>query len=175
MSTTGQATDVGAASSTDAMLVFGIMRTHNYISPYLDRSLRDLRLTAIQLNVLLQLRDNPDGLPLSEIGRRLAVSKANVTGLADRLEHKGLLERTNTADRRVTLARITPAGGNLLAEVLPRHYDLLTRIGDCLTDSQKKRLTSLLSRLREGMRAKGMHHHDHHAPNNQESANRAYG
>ncbi len=154
--------DTWAVNGADAMLVFGILRTHNYISPYLDRSLRDLRLTAIQLNVLLTLQNEPSGLALSEIGRRLAVSKANVTGLIDRLEHKGLLERCSASDRRITLARVTAEGTRLLSEVLPRHNDLLSQIGDCLSESQKKRLTSLLSRLRAGMRSRGLHRHGFH-------------
>jgi MarR family 2-MHQ and catechol resistance regulon transcriptional repressor len=154
--------DDWTVSGTDAMLVFGILRTHNYISPYLDRSLRDIHLTGIQLNVLLLVRDEPEGLALSELGRRLAVTKANVTGLVDRLEQKGLVERCNTADRRVTLARITAEGRRLLGDVLPRHNELLTQIGDCLTEPQKKRLTSLLYQLRASMRRKGLHRHDKH-------------
>lgn len=145
--------------NADALLVFNILRTQSYISPYLDRNLKDIHITAPQLEVLLLLRDSPEGLPLGEIGRRLVVTKANVTGLIDRLEQKKLVARENTDDRRVTLARLTPDSLHLLDQVLPRHNEQLAEIGDCLSPDEKELAIKLLSKLRDGMRAKGMHKH----------------
>jgi MarR family 2-MHQ and catechol resistance regulon transcriptional repressor len=142
----------------DALLVFSIMRTSNYISPWLDRNLRELRMTATQLEVLLLLRSEPGGLPLSEIGRRLVVTKANITGLADRLEHKGFVERADTSDRRVTLARLTEAGTRLIDSVLPQHNRSVESMTTALSDAEKRTIIELLYRMREDMRAKGMHH-----------------
>src|SRR5262245_10576689 len=49
--------------------------------------------------------------PMSALGRVLGFSTAGVTKLTDRLVDAGLIERTpSAADRRVTLAALTPAG-----------------------------------------------------------------
>ena len=139
-------------ASLDAMVVYNIMRAHAAISPSIDGSLRDLKLTGAQFNVLILLQASPDGLPLGELGRRLVVTKPNVTGLIDRLEQKGLVERAVSADRRVTLARITPAGRRLTDDIAPRHAALLCRLVSGLTAAEKQTLSALLTRLRRGIR-----------------------
>lgn len=140
---------------TDTLLVYNVLRTHNSLSPFIDRGLRELNLTGAQLNTLLVLRDaGNDGLSLGEIGRRLVVTRANVTGLIDRLEREGLVRREGTADRRVTLARITEKGVGLLEAALPHHRQLLAELLDCLTPDEKEQLIALLTRLRRGLREK---------------------
>jgi MarR family 2-MHQ and catechol resistance regulon transcriptional repressor len=141
---------------TDALLVYNILRTHGSLSPFIDRGLRDLRLTGAQLNTLLVLRDaGPAGLPLTEIGQRLVVTKSNVTGLIDRLEREGLVERDNHSDRRVTLAKLTPRGIALLETALPRHRRILAELLGGLTLEEKGQLIGLLTKLRRGLREKG--------------------
>ena len=53
------------------------------------------------------------GPQLSELGARLIVTRATVTGLLDSLERRGFVHRApNPADRRSLLVEITPAGPN---------------------------------------------------------------
>src|SRR5262249_55789920 len=121
--------------------------------PYLDRGLRDLNLTGAQLNTLLALRDaGAEGIPLSELGRHLVVTKANVTGLMDRLEREGLVQRDSHSDRRITLARLTAKGSAVLESALPRHEQILAELLDCLTAEEKEQLITLLTKLRRGLR-----------------------
>lgn len=145
-----------ATADTDALLVYNILRTHSSLSPFIDRGLRDLRLTGAQLNTLLVLREaGPAGLPLTEIGQRLVVTKSNVTGLIDRLEREGLVERDNHPDRRVTLAKLTPRGNALLEAALPRRRQILAELLGGLTAEEKGQLIGLLTKLRRGLREKG--------------------
>lgn len=52
-----------------------------------------------------------EGITHSQIGARLMLSKAPITGTVDRLERAGLVERRSDArDRRVSLAVVTPKG-----------------------------------------------------------------
>ena len=150
------------SESLDSQLVHSILRSHHYVCPCIDRSLRDLNLSGIQLNAMLLLQAAPAGLPLGEIGRQLVVTKANVTGLIDRLEQKGLVTRHTTDDRRVVLAKLTQEGARIVSDVLPKHQEQLARIGECLDDDEKRQIIALLSKLRERMREKGLHHHEHH-------------
>jgi MarR family transcriptional regulator, 2-MHQ and catechol-resistance regulon repressor len=148
--------DAASASSTadtDALVVYNVLRTHGSLSPHIDRDLRELNLTGAQLNALLVLRDaGPEGLPLSEVGRHLVVTKANVTGLMDRLEREGLVRRNTHADRRVTLAKLTDKGVALLEEAVPRRQQVLAELLGGLNSAEKEQLISLLTKLRRGIR-----------------------
>lgn len=147
--------DDSIVEDKDAVLVYNILRTHAVLIPHVDNGLRDLNLTGAQFNALLALRDaEPEGLPLSEIGRRLVVTRANITGLIDRLERLGYVRRdtTNDADRRVIRARLTEQGIALLEKALPRHRQILDRLLRGLTEEEKGVLIGLLTRLRRGIR-----------------------
>ena len=94
----------GMGTELDTVLVFSLLRTHSYLGPFIDEDLRRQNLTSAQLNTLLVLRAaGAEGLLMGEIGRRLVVTKANVTGLIDRLERQGLVaarrERRPPGDR----------------------------------------------------------------------------
>ena len=147
---------VGKKSDTDVLLAYNVLRTATALNPHIDRGLRELNLTGSQLNALMALKvAGPEGISLSEIGRSLVVTKANVTGLIDRLERDGLVERRTHADRRVTLAVLTKRGAELLAEALPRHGDSLSGLLSFLSDDEKSQLIALLTKLRRGLREPG--------------------
>jgi len=56
--------------------------------------------------------------PMREMAARLRCDASNMTGLADRLEERGLLERrADPNDRRVKLLTLTPAGEKLVGEM----------------------------------------------------------
>ncbi|MGE5557472.1 MAG: MarR family winged helix-turn-helix transcriptional regulator [Bacillota bacterium] len=149
-----------AMHDSDILLVFGIMRTHAYLLPYLDRGLKELRLTAVQLNVLLILRTMGDkGLNFTEIGKRLHVTKANITGLIDRMEQRGLVKRENCRDRRITVAKLTPEGEAMIQTIFPAHKQLFKVVGSGLTVKEKDALIKLLAKLRRHFRETGLHQH----------------
>ncbi|MBC8101023.1 MAG: MarR family transcriptional regulator, partial [Cytophagales bacterium] len=141
------------AADADAMVVYNVVRTNAALSPYLDAALKDLHLTGAQMNTLLVLRDaGPEGLPLTEVGRRLVVTKANVTGLMDRLERQELIRRDSDApDRRVIRACLTTRGAALLEAALPHRDRLLSDLLACLSSTEKADLIGLLTKLRRGL------------------------
>ena len=142
---------------TDALVIYNIVRTNAALSPYIDAALRDLHLTGAQMNALLVLRDaGPEGLPLSEIGRRLVVTKANITGLMDRLERQELIRRdTDAPDRRVIRACLTQKGAELLERALPERDRALSDLLVVLSLEEKTEIIELLTKLRRGLRGKG--------------------
>ncbi|MER5808847.1 MarR family transcriptional regulator [Streptomyces sp. NPDC002033] len=67
------------------------------------------QLTGAQARVLTMLSLEP--LPMRRIARKLRCEPSNVTGIVDRLETRGLVERRpDPADRRVKLAAPTEEG-----------------------------------------------------------------
>jgi DNA-binding MarR family transcriptional regulator len=76
-------------------------------------------ITGQQYNVLRILRGaQPEPLPTMEIASRMIENTPGITGLLDRLEEKGLVQRARDAeDRRCSRCSITAKGMKLLAEM----------------------------------------------------------
>jgi MarR family transcriptional regulator, organic hydroperoxide resistance regulator len=84
------------------------------VSHYQAR-LAELNLTSPQAMLLHQL-DDP--LPMNEVAGKLHCDPSNVTGIVDRLEGRGLIERQHlTKDRRVKHLALTAEGRRLRRRV----------------------------------------------------------
>ncbi len=98
----------GSVAATEA--VMNTIRTADMLFDRIGRLLRPLGVSAAGGLVLGQLRDHGPMSP-SELGERLIVTRATVTGVVDSLERRGLVRRTpNPADRRSLLIEITREG-----------------------------------------------------------------
>ncbi|GGY84581.1 MarR family winged helix-turn-helix transcriptional regulator [Streptomyces nitrosporeus] len=74
-----------------------------------DRAAADHALTGAQARVLSLLSVDP--MPMRKVARTLKCEPSNITGIVDRLELRGLVERRpDPADRRVKLAAPTEEG-----------------------------------------------------------------
>jgi len=83
------------------------------------RVAEEFGITGQQYNVLRILRGaQPEPLPTMEIASRMIENTPGITGLLDRLEEKGLVQRARDAeDRRCSRCSITAKGMKLLAEM----------------------------------------------------------
>src|SRR5437879_4491794 len=80
-----------------------------------EARLADLHLTSPQAMLLHHL-DDP--LPMTEVAGKLRCDPSNVTGIVDRLEGRGLIERQHlTKDRRVKHHALTDEGRRLRRRV----------------------------------------------------------
>lgn len=79
---------------------------------------KQYNLTGPQSTILRTLvKDGP--LPSASLSRRLYVTPANITGIVDRLEKRGLVQRVGKeGDRRVVLVALTESGEEL-SKTLP--------------------------------------------------------
>ncbi len=105
--------------ATDAMsAATSITRAHQIILHRINEALRPLGLTFSRFEALALLHFSRTGaLPLGKMGVRLMVHPTSVTNTVDRLETDGLVERTpHPGDRRTVLARITPAGTEVVVK-----------------------------------------------------------
>jgi DNA-binding MarR family transcriptional regulator len=90
--------------------VMNTIKTADLIFDRIGRLLRPLNVSAAGGLVLGVLRDHGAMSP-SELGERLIVTRATVTGLLDSLERRGFVKRsTNPADRRSLMVEITSDG-----------------------------------------------------------------
>ena len=80
----------------------------------------DLDLAPGQLMALKWL-DPETPAPMRELANALSCDNSNVTGIIDRLEERGLVERrAATHDRRVKMLVVTPAGQELRKRIKAR-------------------------------------------------------
>lgn len=94
----------------------------------------------------MALRELDDPLPMRDLADRLCCDASNVTGIVDRLEERGLVERhTALDDRRVKQLVLTDAGDELRQEHRSRLTTDLPLLTD-LTSDERRQLAGLLRR-----------------------------
>jgi MarR family transcriptional regulator, 2-MHQ and catechol-resistance regulon repressor len=138
-------------------LVVNLFYTYDVLQARLAREAEREGLSATAFNVLMILsRCGERGSPMHELGELLLVSRANVTGLVQCLEKRGLVERVSSEeDRRVRLVRLTGEGRGLLEGILPRHYGEVRATLKGLSEREKSDMSRLLTKLRRGVQRAG--------------------
>jgi MarR family 2-MHQ and catechol resistance regulon transcriptional repressor len=134
-------------------LLINLIYTFEVIESHLARKIETYKLSFGAFNVLMILsRYSADGCPMHELGELLLVSRANVTGLVDCLERRGLVERRAAPqDRRVRLALLTKDGHKLLESILPGHYSRVREMLRGINNNDKAALSKLLTKLRHNV------------------------
>jgi len=130
--------------------VISLHDTYQNLHETLNNWLADSKLSAAKFDLLKLLKYGvPDHqLPMAEIGARMCVTGANVTGLVDGLERQGLVARANLpGDRRVVLAQLTSEGEQLMEEIVPLFHKHLRVLWSQLSEAEILQLTQLLTKL----------------------------
>jgi MarR family transcriptional regulator, organic hydroperoxide resistance regulator len=139
-------------SSREQEAYLSLLRTADALQAQAEAKLKEFGLTGTQYNALRILRGaGPEGLPCSEIGERMITHDPDITRLLNRLEDRGLVERTRARDdRRVIYGKITAAGLKLLREMdapLEKYGREMLRH---VTQEKLKQLIELLELVRGG-------------------------
>jgi len=112
-----------------------------------------LSLVHVQVISLLEA-DGPQ--PMRALAEALDVSQASATGIVDRMEQRGLVERQrDDEDRRIVRVILTDEGRKLLAGVADARRDHMVDMLDELTDEE---LAGYLLGMRAMHRAKDRRH-----------------
>jgi DNA-binding MarR family transcriptional regulator len=115
-------------------------------------ALAELGLGFAQAHALRML-DPEDPIPMSVLAERLFCDASNVTGLVDRLEARGLVERrSHDHDRRVKALTLTPSGVALRDQVLTVMSEPPEAIA-ALPESDQRALRDILARAVKHLRA----------------------
>jgi DNA-binding MarR family transcriptional regulator len=130
-----------------------VMRLSGDLGAYLARQVSAFGLTFPQALLIRQLRQP---LPMKAAADRMHCDASNLTGIVDRLETRGLVERrTRVEDRRVKELVLT-SEGELLRGQLDRVSAFTPGIRDLSTDDQARLiglLRTTLESLQEADRA----------------------
>src|SRR5258705_5932182 len=105
-------------------------------------------LSPSQFNVLNLLHDQRAGCTQIELSRSLIMHRSNVTGLVDRLEARGLVQRHDSAhDRRAYRVVLTAHGRKLVRQILPHYYAAAEKVWGDLAVSRANQLAADLTRV----------------------------
>ena len=101
-------------------------------------------LTSVQFAALDAIHHHP-GIDQARVAEAIAFDRATIGGVIERLEKKGLVDRTvSPQDRRAKVLHLTPEGQAVYVQVVPVVEGLQPEIVDKLTDKQRKQLKKLL-------------------------------
>jgi DNA-binding MarR family transcriptional regulator len=140
-----------AASETFIPLIDGLAAAYQAFSLYDAEGLRKSGsgLTPSQARVIFTL-GGTDGMTCKDIGDRTLITKGTLTGVVDRLEEKGLVERWSVeGDGRKTIVALTRRGERVYEREFPRHVEFLKSKFDSLSVSDRTRATRLLQKIKE--------------------------
>lgn len=110
-----------------------------------------LGVSMAEYSVLALLgRAGRDGMRMSDLAKQRLISTGGFTRLADRLEHRGLIERNQaTEDKRSYPAVLTPEDRTVLRQAWrQQHEDLRRTFFDRLDDDDLRDLARIWVRLR---------------------------
>ncbi len=102
-------------------------------------------LSLVHLNVLTALEvEGP--LSMRHLAEAMDVSDASATGIVDRMEKRGLVERRHgTDDRRVVLVHPTKAGGQVFSDIAAHRRGVLSKV---LAELTADEIAALLTGMR---------------------------
>jgi DNA-binding MarR family transcriptional regulator len=129
-------------------LWFRLLSCHAVMLADLRHELDD-RVTLARFDLLASLH-REDGQTLASLSRALLVTAGNLTGLVDRAERDGVVERRDDpSDRRLARVWLTAAGSALIRTLLPAHDRRVHELLRGLPAEDRHALRRLLGTLRQ--------------------------
>ncbi|MBN9023338.1 MAG: MarR family transcriptional regulator [Rhizobiales bacterium] len=106
-------------------------------------------ITPVQYGLLTILSTNPDSDQVT-LANALGIDRTNVADVLRRLEQGGLIDRRrNAEDRRMVLARLTPAGEEMVEQMHPSMARAQERLLSALGEGERDAFLAMLMRLLE--------------------------
>jgi len=127
-----------------------LLRAACLLSNRPGRPFQSYDLSFAQFDVLAALARAPvEGLSCSDIAGQTLITKSGITGLLDRLEHRGLVIRTPSHDdRRSVIVRLSARGVDYLRALFPREVRCTKSIFDAAFNrDEMRRFRELLDRV----------------------------
>ena len=132
---------------------FRLIRLEARMQVAITSRLREIGLSAPQCDVLTTLTE-AEGVSQQELAKRLYVTKGNISGLLDRLETMGLVERRSTVtDRRQYEIYLTPTGRGAADKAIALQRAFVGETLGQMTGKDLGALEELLIAMRDHVRA----------------------
>ncbi len=136
-----------AAKEPALAMLRELVRTYQAFYAYDEEHIRQLGLTVPQFDVIATLGNTP-GMMMNQVAEKTLVTKGTLTGIIDRLERKGLVQReVPPGNRRCFIVVLTPKGQQLFEEIFPAHIDYLKQRLSGLSEAEMTEIRDTLKRL----------------------------
>ena len=134
-------------------LIRELVRTYQAFETTSGAHIRKLDLTPPQFDVIATLGNQPP-MTCKILGEKTLITKGTLTGILDRLQAKGLIERVvNEQDARSQKVALTTEGDQLFQRVFPEHGAYIEKVFNQLNSQEIVELTNALNKLRTLMEA----------------------
>lgn len=122
--------------------------THMIETDVRERFRVDYGTTLPRFDVMAALDRFPDGLRMSQLSGVLRVSNGNMTGIVDRLEAEGMVERRRVAgDRRAMLVGLTTEGKQHFKLLAASHEQWVDQMLQAVSGRDADRILTDLSMM----------------------------
>ncbi len=129
-------------------IFFQFAKAYQLSSRFLAQKVAELNLTPVQTMVLGFLTEE-DQITSSELGKRTELDSATITGILDRLETAGFLERKSNPDNRRSIhIHLTPKGREMGRQATQLLVEANAEFLQVLNEKQKRELKSIIQTLR---------------------------
>ena len=126
---------------------FLLTKARNLITAEMDTALKHLDITGPQMGVLFAMQRGQASTPF-ELSKMLSVDTGLMTRMLDKLEAKGLLERSrNVDDRRVVNLALTKKGAEIAGEIPGIALEVLNARLKKFTKAEFEELLRLLNKF----------------------------
>lgn len=124
-----------------------IRRAHQISGALFAANLAGYELTAVQYAAMVAI-DSAPGIDATRLSELIAIDRATLGGVLDRLEAKGLVSRSSSPrDRRVKTVTLASAARALLDEVEARVVRAQAEMLEAFTEAEQRQLVSLLKKF----------------------------
>ena len=139
---------MSASSRVEAPRLWLVLsRCHRALSQIAERSIVETGMCLTDFAALEALL-HKGPLTIGEIQAKVPLALGSMTAAVDRLEKKGLILRTPSADdRRAKVLKLTPEGRRIVERAFSRHAAELESAMAVLNQSEKRQLHGLLKTL----------------------------
>ncbi len=112
-----------------------------------EKNLTRSGISVAELQILRVLREEGSS-PMNRFSAETMLSQPTITGVVDKLEQRGLVERVRSReDRREVLIAITAAGNDSFVKGMDLHREFVARVFSVLEDDEADAVATLLKKL----------------------------
>lgn len=143
-----------ADHETELRLWLRLLTCTTLIEGEIRRRLREtFDVTLPRFDLMAQLDKAPGGMTLGELSQRMMVSNGNVTGLVERLQAQGLIERRpSPSDRRAQIVSLSAEGRRSFRAMARTHEGWVADMFSAMTPEDTETLMQILGRAKASVR-----------------------
>jgi MarR family 2-MHQ and catechol resistance regulon transcriptional repressor len=130
-------------------LIKELVSTYQAFESFSTKHVKELGLTATQFDVIATLGNQPP-MTCKELGEKTLILKGTMTGVLERLETRGLIEKIpNADDGRSYKIGLTESGDSLFKKVFPKHLRYLEQAFEKLSHKDLELAVNALRNIKE--------------------------